>query len=95
MQSMPVLAYVHQRTTELKNQFGAGFYPQFCATEVAKKTGIDKEKVHSHLEDLTGILAKVDVSYTIYHGESGYHIITPRWIIPRSRTTLVNQILQS
>ncbi|MBW2990574.1 hypothetical protein KY348_02605 [Candidatus Woesearchaeota archaeon] len=93
IESIPVLANIYNRTLELKNQYSQGFYPYFTPTEIANRTGISKQQVRDHMEQLTGVLAKVYLPYIVANYETYYTATVDKWFIPKSRMNLVKEIL--
>ncbi|TKJ17148.1 hypothetical protein CEE44_01265 [Candidatus Woesearchaeota archaeon B3_Woes] len=94
-ESIPVLHSIHNRTTELKERYGKGFYPRFSVEEVSKRTGLNKEETREHMNHLTGILAPVIEPYMHVRGDYDhfYNDLIQKWIIPKSRIGLTYQIL--
>jgi len=93
-ESLPVLAAIYDRTLELKERHGNGFYPRFTDTEVANKTGLSKNETRSHLNNLVGVLAPVDMPYMFGDGyDHFYSGIVQKFFIPKSRLNLAGEIL--
>jgi hypothetical protein len=83
---LPVLKFVFDRTRELKEKYGWGFYPRFSVREVAKRTGISRDEVKTSLEHLTGALTMTRVECNDEKSRN-------KWFISKARLPLVWKIL--
>jgi hypothetical protein len=95
-ESLPALAFIYDRTVELREQFGSRFYPRFTIKEVSERINSKKKKTDTYLEDLTGVLAMMVEPVLIPKDEDSFWSTSQtKWFIPRSRMKLVRDILHS
>jgi hypothetical protein len=80
-ESLTVLSALHDRTKELRETHGSGFYPRFTVREAAHRGGLSMKKTREYLDHLIGVLAFTQDSKKY------------KWFIPRSRFDLVEEIL--
>lgn len=80
--SLPVLAAIFERTTELRESYGNDFYPRFTVRETSKRSGIPMKHVKRFMDDLTGILA--------FANDHRQH----KWLLPRTSIPLSEEILE-
>jgi hypothetical protein len=88
LDSLPVLKYVWERTKELRDNYGANWYPKFSDTEITRVCGFDDDRVADATEDLLGLLAE---AYYPRTARAPYR----RVFLPTSRHEIVESALEA
>lgn len=86
--SLQVLKYIFEKTTQLRNKYGKGWFPFITDTEIQRKVGISKTQARQSTKDLVGVIS--EVLNPIGWGKYRYHRLT---FLPSCRQELAEEIL--
>jgi hypothetical protein len=85
-ESVPVLNFIVDKTNELHNRYGQGWYPRFTKKEIQNNTGITKAHIDRAFNDLCGITTE-----TIYRKGIGKY--QRMFFLSRCRHELATQLI--